>query len=95
MWTLRYSKVEDNTEQLIPTTDTNKLAASHQKGCNAPPPTMEYIIVLDFEWTANNKRTVGPVDKITHLSSVCMQLLDGKNVLKDFYSSYQNYKRVW
>jgi len=130
--TNRKSNVEDDTEQLIPTTETTKLAASlphnhgtkrrldnsipiattskskslqwsflraptskdiqprkRQKGFDAPPPMMEYLIVLDFEWTANDKRKMEPVAEITQFPSVCMKLLDGQAVVKDFYSSYQ------
>ena len=49
-----------------------------RKGLDAPPPMMNYLIVLDFEWTADNSRKMLPAAEITQFPSVCMRLLGGK-----------------
>jgi inhibitor of KinA sporulation pathway (predicted exonuclease) len=46
------------------------------KALDAPPPMMDYLIVLDFEWTADNQRKMLPVAEITHFPSVVLKLVD-------------------
>uniref|UniRef100_A0A7S1BK40 Exonuclease domain-containing protein n=1 Tax=Corethron hystrix TaxID=216773 RepID=A0A7S1BK40_9STRA len=49
-----------------------------QKGLDRPPPTFDYLVVLDFEWTADNKRKMEPVAEITQFPSVLMKLFDSE-----------------
>ncbi|KAG8466548.1 hypothetical protein KFE25_007927 [Diacronema lutheri] len=44
------------------------------KGLDAPVPAFEYLVVLDFEWTADNRRRLEPVSEITQFPSVLVQL---------------------
>lgn len=46
------------------------------KALDAPPPMMEYLIVLDFEWTADNQRKMLPVAEITQFPSVVLKVVD-------------------
>jgi len=48
-----------------------------RKGLEEPPPMMDYIIVLDFEWTADNRRRMEPIAEITQFPSVALRLLEG------------------
>ena len=52
-----------------------------QKVLDAPPPMLDYIIVLDFEWTADDKRRMEPVAEITQFPSVAMRLFPTKEGL--------------
>ena len=47
-----------------------------QKGLDKPVPLMDYLIVLDFEWTADNKAKMMPIAEITQFPSVCMKLVE-------------------
>ena len=49
-----------------------------RKGLDEPPPMMDYLIVLDFEWTADNKQKVEPIAEITQFPSVAMALYESK-----------------
>ena len=48
------------------------------KGLDAPPPLLDYIVVMDFEWTADNKARVEPIAEITQFPAVVMKLEDRK-----------------
>jgi len=48
-----------------------------RKGLDPPPEMLDYIVVLDFEWTADNKRKIEPVAEITQFPSVLLKLRDG------------------
>ena len=50
-----------------------------RKGLEEPPPMMDYIIVLDFEWTADNRRRMEPIAEITQFPSVALRLLEGRD----------------
>ena len=45
-----------------------------RKALEAPPPTMDHIVVLDFEWTADEGRKMEPAAEITQFPSVCLRL---------------------
>ena len=60
---------------------------NRQKGLDASPPTMDYIIVLDFEWTADDKHKIEPVAEITQFPSVCMKIQDRQVLANNFHSS--------
>ena len=49
-----------------------------QRVLDAPPPMFDYLIVLDFEWTADNKKRMEPVAEITQFPSVAMRLFPTK-----------------
>lgn len=46
-----------------------------QKGLDAPPKLLDYLVVLDFEWTADNTKKMEPIAEITQFPSVVMQLV--------------------
>jgi inhibitor of KinA sporulation pathway (predicted exonuclease)/DNA-directed RNA polymerase subunit RPC12/RpoP len=48
------------------------------KGLDAPPPLLDYILVMDFEWTADDKFRMEPISEITQLPAVVMKLEDRK-----------------
>ena len=54
-----------------------------RKGLDEPPPMMDYLIVLDFEWTADDKRKMEPVAEITQFPSVVMKLCESKMIRKN------------
>lgn len=62
-----------------------------QKALDAPPPMLDYLVVLDFEWTASNKHKMLPVAEITQFPSVLLKLHDGK-LYKDNTSRHQQKK---
>eukprot|EP00978_Attheya_sp_CCMP212_P044553 scaffold314216_cov47-Attheya_sp.AAC.1 len=45
-----------------------------RKALDKTPPMMDFIIVLDFEWTADNRRKMEPIAEITQFPSVAMKL---------------------
>lgn len=57
-----------------------------RKGLDVPPPMMDYIIVLDFEWTADNKKRMDPVAEIIQFPSVALRLFEGT---KDIEQSFE------
>ena len=54
-----------------------------RKELDEPPPMMDYLIVLDFEWTADYKRKMEPVAEITQFPSVVMKLCESKMIRKN------------
>ncbi|KAL3908441.1 MAG: hypothetical protein SGILL_008479, partial [Bacillariaceae sp.] len=66
-----------------------------RKGLDAPPPLLDYIMVLDFEWTADNKQPMLPVAEITQFPSVLMKLFESRDAATTFYSdSRASAKRI-
>ena len=49
-----------------------------QTALNAPPPLMDYLVVLDFEWTADDKQKMLPIPEITQFPSVVLKLVEKK-----------------
>ncbi|KAL3941580.1 MAG: hypothetical protein SGBAC_004082 [Bacillariaceae sp.] len=49
-----------------------------QKGLDAPIPLLDYIVVMDFEWTASDKSKMEPIAEITQFPAVIMKLEDRK-----------------
>ena len=49
-----------------------------RKVLDPPPPLLDYIIVLDFEWTADDNRKLEPIAEITQFPSVVMKIVDTK-----------------
>ena len=44
------------------------------KGLSAPPPPLAHLVVLDFEWTADNRKKMEPCGEITQFPSVLVKL---------------------
>ena len=44
------------------------------KGLSAPPPPLTHLVVLDFEWTADDRRKMEPCSEITQFPSVLVRL---------------------
>ena len=44
------------------------------KGLSAPPPPLTHLVVLDFEWTADNRQKMLPCAEITQFPSVLVRL---------------------
>eukprot|EP00980_Cylindrotheca_fusiformis_P022626 scaffold9523_cov103-Cylindrotheca_fusiformis.AAC.3 len=57
------------------------------KGLDAPPPLLDYIVVMDFEWTADNKAKMLPIAEITQFPAVIMKLEDRKWVKQNSFST--------
>lgn len=49
-----------------------------QKGLDAPPQLLDYLIVLDYEWTADDTQKMIPIAEITQFPSVAMKVIDYK-----------------
>lgn len=58
-----------------------------RRGLDAPPPLLDYIMVMDFEWTADNQRRMEPVAEITQFPSVLMKLFETRNAAEAYYNS--------
>lgn len=48
------------------------------KALDKPPALLDYLVVLDLEWTAEKGKRMIPVAEITQLPSVVMKLVDNK-----------------
>jgi len=58
------------------------------KGLSAAPASMRFLVVLDFEWTADNKRPMLPVSEITQFPSVLVKLDGRATQIVDEFDSY-------
>ena len=47
-----------------------------RKVFDAPDPMMDFLVVLDLEWTADNRQRMDPIGEITQLPSVVMKIVD-------------------
>jgi inhibitor of KinA sporulation pathway (predicted exonuclease) len=63
-----------------------------RKALDAPLPLMTHLIVLDFEWTADNTRPMTPLPEITQFPSALVRLPfkrgDGAAVVVDTFNTY-------
>ena len=57
-----------------PTTRDVSGPNKRRKALDLPPQLMQHLVVLDFEWTADNKRAMLPIPEITQFPSVLVQL---------------------
>jgi inhibitor of KinA sporulation pathway (predicted exonuclease) len=48
------------------------------KAFDAPPPLLDFLVVMDLEWTADKKMKTEPICEITQMPSVVMKLVDKK-----------------
>jgi inhibitor of KinA sporulation pathway (predicted exonuclease) len=48
------------------------------KAFDAPPPLLDFLVVMDLEWTADDKMKTEPICEITQMPSVVMKLVDKK-----------------
>ena len=48
------------------------------KAFDAPPPLLDFLVVMDLEWTADDKMKIEPICEITQLPSIVMKLVDNK-----------------
>eukprot|EP00588_Corethron_pennatum_P002943 CAMPEP_0194294480 /NCGR_PEP_ID=MMETSP0169-20130528/50755_1 /TAXON_ID=218684 /ORGANISM="Corethron pennatum, Strain L29A3" /LENGTH=616 /DNA_ID=CAMNT_0039043343 /DNA_START=134 /DNA_END=1984 /DNA_ORIENTATION=- len=62
-WNLRWTSEHNNHKR-------------RRRALDAPPPTMDHLIVLDFEWTADDRRRMLPVAEITQFPSVALELFN-------------------
>lgn len=51
-------------------------------------PKMKHLVVLDFEWTADNRRPVMPISEITQFPSVLVRLDGHKSCIVDEFNTY-------
>eukprot|EP00977_Amphora_coffeiformis_P000031 scaffold5_cov169-Amphora_coffeaeformis.AAC.31 len=51
------------------------------KALDAPPPLLDHLVVLDFEWTADDKKKMEPIPEITQFPSVVLALVEKKKGL--------------
>merc|ERR1712118_80324 len=49
---------------------------------------MDYLVVLDFEWTADNKRAMLPISEITQFPSVLVRLDGRSSTIVSEFNSY-------
>lgn len=54
----------------------------------SPSVPFQYLVVLDFEWTADNRRPMLPVSEITQFPSVLVRLQGRASVVVDEFNSY-------
>ena len=62
--------------------------ADVKRRARAPPPPLEYLVVLDFEWTADRGRPMLPVAEITQFPSVLVRLDGRASAAVDEFNSY-------
>jgi inhibitor of KinA sporulation pathway (predicted exonuclease) len=70
----------------VPTETDIRGKRRRQKGLDAPVPLMDYLVVLDFEWTADDKRKMEPTPEITQFPSVAMKLVEKTKGISMNYS---------
>jgi inhibitor of KinA sporulation pathway (predicted exonuclease) len=58
------------------------------KGLSASPSSMTHLVVLDFEWTADNKRRILPVSEITQFPSVLVRLDGRRSCVVDEFDTF-------
>ncbi|KAL7547903.1 hypothetical protein ACHAWF_016793 [Thalassiosira exigua] len=58
-------------------------ARKRRRALDRPPPLLDYIVVLDFEWTADRGRKMEPVAEITQFPSVLLRLSENSNCIDD------------
>eukprot|EP00966_Prymnesium_polylepis_P127906 2957787-Prymnesium_polylepis.1 len=58
------------------------------KGLQAPPPKYTHLVVLDFEWTADNRRRMEPCAEITQFPSVLVALDGRSSTIIDEYDTF-------
>ncbi|CAJ1329557.1 unnamed protein product [Effrenium voratum] len=60
-----------------------------RRGKGSPlQPVLEHLVVLDFEWTADNRKPVKPISEITQFPSVLVRLDGSKSMVVDEFNSY-------
>ena len=59
---------------LKPPSATDVKGRSSNKGLAAPPSPLSHLVVLDFEWTADDRRKMEPCAEITQFPSVLVRL---------------------
>eukprot|EP00927_Polykrikos_kofoidii_P057064 TRINITY_DN51174_c0_g1_i1.p1 TRINITY_DN51174_c0_g1~~TRINITY_DN51174_c0_g1_i1.p1 ORF type:complete len:407 (+),score=42.62 TRINITY_DN51174_c0_g1_i1:74-1294(+) len=52
------------------------------------PPPLDFLVVLDFEWTADNQRPMVPISEITQFPSVLVKLAGRKSTVVDEFNTY-------
>ncbi|CAK0791041.1 unnamed protein product [Prorocentrum cordatum] len=57
-------------------------------GSALQPAPMDYLVVLDFEWTADNRRPMLPVSEITQFPSVLVRLDGRRSAVVDEFNAY-------
>lgn len=58
------------------------------KGLDAPVPPFRHLVVLDFEWTADNRRRMEPCSEITQFPSVLVQLAGRHTRVVDEFDTF-------
>jgi len=58
------------------------------KGLSAPPPPLTHLVVLDFEWTADDRRKMEPCSEITQFPSVLVRLDGHASVATDQFDTF-------
>lgn len=71
-----------------PTARDVKGHSSGRKGLSAAPEAMSHLVVLDFEWTADNKRAMLPCSEITQFPSVLVRLDGRRSHVVDEFDSF-------
>ena len=62
--------------------------SSAAKGLAAPPPPLSHLVVLDFEWTADNRKKMMPCPEITQFPSVLVRLAGRSSVVVDEFDTF-------
>ena len=58
------------------------------KGFMAPPEAMQHLVVLDFEWTADNRQRVLPCAEITQFPSVLVSIAGHASAIVDEFDTF-------
>eukprot|EP00900_Chrysochromulina_parva_P023179 jgi/Chrpa1/5495/Chrysochromulina_OHIO_Genome00018511-RA len=58
------------------------------KGLQAAPLPMSHLVVLDFEWTADNRKRMLPVSEITQFPSVLVRLDGQRSSIIDQFDTF-------
>lgn len=59
-----------------------------RKGLDAPAPAFRHLVVLDFEWTAQDKKPVKPVSEIIQFPSVLVRLAGAASAVVDEFDTF-------
>lgn len=73
---------------LRPPSETDVRGRGSSKGLAAPPPPLSHLVVLDFEWTADDRRKMLPCSEITQFPSVLVKLDGRDSTVVDEFDTY-------
>ena len=73
---------------LRPPSSADVMGRGRAKGLAAPKPPLSHLVVLDFEWTADNRSKMKPCSEITQFPSVIVRLEGRSSHVVDEFDTF-------